>query len=172
MPRTRAAVSSCLASIALLAAVTGCDAPAEHGGPPDRAAGMGEKGPAGTAAEPQTLAGAKAAAVAVGKRSVAQDFGGSWDLFDATGKAAISRADYVAYATTCKLRGTPLEARDVRLDSPASAIVRYEVSGVGQALTLVYQGGHWRVQVTQEDLAIYRRGLEATIAGATSDERC
>jgi hypothetical protein len=174
MPRIRTVVTSCLTSIALLVVMAGCDAPSAHNdhGPPDRAAGMGEKGSAGKLAEPKTLAGARAAAVEVGQRTAAQDFGDLWDMFDATGKAAIGRADYVTYATTCRLGGIPLKVQNARLDSSTSATIRYQVMGSVQPRTFVYQDGQWRTQISPQDLATFRQGLQATIAKAKSEDRC
>lgn len=115
------------------------------------------------AAEPKTEDGAKAAAQNEFDAYSAGDWGGTWDLWTAEGKAAFSRDDYIALHNECKtITGLPMTIKNVRMEGDR-AIVRVERMSFLMSYTMRYQDNAWRFQPTVEDIVGYTKGRTALI---------
>src|SRR3954452_15526185 len=66
--------------------------------------------------EPKTIEGAKAAAQTVFDRFSGGDFAGAWDMYNAAGKSAITKADYVKLNETCSRKGLAIQLTSARMD--------------------------------------------------------
>lgn len=146
---------------------SGADTVATSGG---TAAGA----PAATAAaEPKTVEAAKVAAQAEFDAYAAGDWAGAWDLYNAAGQAAISRADYVRLHTECKvITGPAFVIKSARLEGTDKAVVNVSRLNVLFSYTMTYEGGHWRYQPDDDAMRDYARGVDATIASEKADGTC
>lgn len=108
--------------------------------------------------EPQDESGARAAAEEIAARFAAQDYTGTWDMFDAASQQVIPRDGYAEYGEVCDLGGLPLEVTNVRLEDESTAVVRVGVGGFESALTFVYEDGQWRQRASDETKAFFADG--------------
>lgn len=98
-----------------------------------------------TGDEPRTLAAATKAAQERDNRYRSGDYAGAWLLSSKQLHDAISQTDYVKYAQTCTtaLAKLPDTVSGVRMDGDDHAIVREEVMGFKNSITMVYEDGKW-----------------------------
>jgi len=123
-------------------------------------------------AEPKSEAGAKAAADLIDSRFAAQDWAGTWDLYDAAGQKAISRADFVRLKTACPgITGAPFVFKSIRAEGDAYVILR-ERGGFSFSDTFVYENGHWRKKVPSDALAEYATGVDKLIEARRAAGSC
>jgi hypothetical protein len=125
--------------------------------------------------EPTTLAAAEAAAKRALDLVQAQDWAGAWLMYTDQGKAAISQPDYVRLKTTCPQNGHiryPVVVDNGQLVAPNRASVQ---ATVGVRLTshmMDYQRGHWLIEPTHDELALYAEGVDNAIAQLTANAAC
>ncbi len=95
--------------------------------------------------EPRTLAAAAATAQERANRFSSGDYAGAWLLSSKRLQDAISQGDYVTFQQTCAsgLTRLPVTAIGVRMDGYDRAIVREEVMGFKNSITMVYEDGKW-----------------------------
>jgi hypothetical protein len=101
-----------------------------------------------TGNEPKTLEAATTAAQEVADRLTSGDFAGVWLMLSKQVRDNISQADYVTLQNACTKTGLPARVTGVRLDSPTTAIVRWNadvpgLSGFKVTKTMVYEDGKW-----------------------------
>ena len=124
--------------------------------------------------ESRTLAAAASAAQERANRFSSGDYAGAWLLSSKQLHDAISQGDYVTYQQACasKLTRLPRTVIGVRMDGDNRAIVREEVMGFKNSMTMVYEDGSW-VQAPS-DFWIQNAGKSAyqIIAESKSAGRC
>jgi hypothetical protein len=103
-------------------------------------------------------ASAEAFATEAAERVSAQDYAGSWALWDSASKKQVPQGAYVNYGETCDIGGVPVSVDSVRLDGAERAVVRFEAAGYKQARTLVFEDGSWALKATQDTLDLFRTG--------------
>jgi hypothetical protein len=124
-------------------------------------------------AEPETKAGARAAAANFYRLYSAGRFAASWDLLSPTAQRAIPRAVWISVHDGCPSAGSGT-ARVIKsvLVFGNAAIVTEAVAGVGSRLgkaedVFNYTHDHWRY--SPADLGIYHHGaVAADLAAATA----
>ena len=138
-----------------------------------------EEAPAGNAAaaasggpEPKTLEGAKAAAQTVFDRFAGGDFAGAWEMYTATGKQAITKADYIKLNETCARRGLAIELSSARMEGADKAIVIAQQMAATQSYLMVYEGQNWKLEPAKEGLALYKQGAVKAIADQKKAGTC
>lgn len=106
-------------------------------------------------------------------RFASGDYEGAWEMWSAADQKVISGAEYARYHEACTTSGMPLKVESVRLTGDGTtAVARVEVLGFKQSYRVVYEDGHWRWRMNDEDLDRYRRGADAAIAKAKKEGRC
>ncbi|WP_433199754.1 hypothetical protein ACQP00_27550 [Dactylosporangium sp. CS-047395] len=127
----------------------------------------------GLSAEPRTVEAARTALQHAIDRSAAGDAGGAWDLLSKRGQAAVSRADYIAYAQACPgIRGLTGEVTDVRLLTSDRAVGILKVLTFAVQMVAVYESGHWKWEPDAEQVERRSRPLAEQIAAAHADGSC
>lgn len=123
--------------------------------------------------DPRTVAAAKAA-VEAENRQLSGDYAGAWELYDAAGKAAISKDDFVRLQTACppKLHGQQARATEGRLEDPNTAVIRIEVAGQTTARTMRNEGGHWLTEPSDSAMADFRLGVDQAISKQKAAGNC
>lgn len=159
------------ASLALAACGTGNEPAAES-----TLTAKASAGPARAVPEPvqeKTEEAAKSAAQAEFDAYAAGDWKGAWDLWTTTAQTALPRDDYDRWHTTCDtLTGVVFEITNVRLDGDTTATVAWRRSIAAGTSTMRYEGGRWRYQPADDDMADYRLGVEALIEKEKEAGRC
>lgn len=168
----------CLAMLlAVLAVVTGCGGDGE---PEPLTTVSGAQGGTETPttvtspSEPQTVEAAKALAQAQVDAFAAGDYAGTWDMWSAEGKAAISREDYVRFNTECPspIEGVAIDVTSARLENPTTSVVIIKTVGVTASYNVVYQDGKWRWQPNPDGMAKFATGVDAMVANGRSNGQC
>ncbi len=167
--KTRAALISIFA--VALSAVAGCGGSSNKAQAPSPEAKPATQ-PTKPAAQPKTEDGAKSAAQNEFDAYAAGDWGGAWDLWTQEGKAAFSRADYIALHTECKKpTGLPMVIKNVRLEGD-SAIIRVELMTLLTTYTMRYENEAWKFQPDAEAMAGYAKGKTALVAESKQSGKC
>jgi hypothetical protein len=135
-------------------------------------------GPAAGPAEPETKAGARAAARYFYRLYSARKYSASWDLLTASARQAIPRATWISVHMACPLGGEARVAR--RITSVVvfgnAAIVTETIaadrSGLRKAADVFnFAHGHW--DYAPSNLGIYSHGsVHADVAAATAQGFC
>jgi hypothetical protein len=158
------------ATLAVLAAVTvlaaGCSSGPGHRQPAKPATNAPSN-------DPRTVAAAKVAVEAV-DRQLSGDYAGAWELYTASGKAAIGKDDFVRLQTACppKSRGQRAKAVQGRLEDPNTAVIRIEVAGSTAARTMRNEGGHWLIEPSDTAMADFKLGVDQAIAKQKAAGTC
>jgi hypothetical protein len=123
--------------------------------------------------DPRTVAAAKVAVEAV-NRQLSGDYAGAWELYTASGKAAISKDDFVRLQTACppKAKGQQAKALEGRLEDPNTAVIRLQVAGETAARTLRNEGGHWLIEPSDSAMADFKLGVDQAIAKEKAAGNC
>ncbi len=125
------------------------------------------------AAQPKTVAAVRAAANEEFESFASGDYGGSWDLWTAAGKKAISRADYEQLLKLCPDTGAGVafQIKKVKLAADGnSALVRVQrLAGIA-SFTFLDEGGEWRFQPLEVALTDYKLGSPKAIAAKARKE--
>jgi hypothetical protein len=123
--------------------------------------------------DPRTVAAAKAA-VEAEDRQLSGDYAGAWELYTASGKAAISKDDFVRLQTACppKLHGQQARATEGRLEDPNTAVIRIEVAGQTTARTMRNEGGHWLIEPSDSAMADFKLGVDQAISKQKAAGNC
>jgi hypothetical protein len=135
--------------------------------------------PAGNAAaaaaggpEPKTLDAAKAAAQTMFDRFSGGDFAGAWEMYDAKGKQAITKADYVKLNEACSRKGLAITLTSARMEGADKAVVIAKQLVAAQSYTMVYEGDGWKLEPAKEGLALYAQGATKAIAAQKKAGTC
>ena len=166
--RTARAAFALLASVTVLAMlVAGCST---H---PQRRQPQAAPTSHGPSNDPRTVAAAKVAVEAV-NRQLAGDYAGAWELYTASGKAAISKDDFVRLQTACppKSKGQQAKALEGRLEDPNTAVIRLEVGGATAARTMRNEGGKWLIEPSDSAMADFKLGVDQAIAKEKAAGNC
>jgi hypothetical protein len=116
------------------------------------------------AAQAKTVEAVTAAAQEAFDRYVAGDFAGTWQMYTAAGRAAVTQADYVRLSTACPgLQHTKVTIAKVRIEGD-KATVRIELGQMADSYILDYQGGQWLIEPSAFALAEYKQGIDKAIA--------
>ena len=119
------------------------------------------------AAQPLTKAAVKAVAAEEFDAYASADYAGTWDIWSAAGKKAISRQNYEKIFALCPMaaEGVPFTIKAVRLaPDKKSAVVRAQRLIALVSFRFVYEGGQWRFVPPASDLRDYRTKTPAQIA--------
>ncbi|ADG97508.1 conserved hypothetical protein [Segniliparus rotundus DSM 44985] len=164
MPRILAATML----LFLTSLLTSCDRSVSQGRPDSH-----QETPS-TAAVPQTLEAATAAAQEYADRRSANDLAGVWLLYDKEVRDVISQADYVRLNSTCRssMQDLPLKAVGVRLDDSQHAVVRVGTMGIQVTFNMVYEDGKWLVAATDELRAEIKKPVDQIIADRRASGKC
>lgn len=122
--------------------------------------------------EPKTLDGAKLAAQTVFDRFAGGDFAGAWDMYTATGKQAISKADYVELNQVCSRKGLAIQLTSARMDGPDRAVVIAKQLAAAQSYTMRYEATAWKLEPAPAGLALYQQGAVKAIAAQKKAGTC
>jgi hypothetical protein len=158
------------ALVAVAAAVvsfsTGCsdDADADAGKTTAAAAANGP--------QPKTLDAAKLAAQTLFDRFSGGDFAGAWEMYTATGKKAISQADYVKLNEACARKGLAITLTSARLEGADKAIVIAKQLVAAQSYTMIYEGDAWKLEPAPAGLKLYAQGAARAIAAQKKAGTC
>jgi hypothetical protein len=155
-----------LIAVATVSLTAACSAD-EDGAPAGDAAAAAPGGP-----QPQTIEAAKIAAQTVFDRFSGGDFAGAWDMYTATGKQAISEADYVRLNTACARKGLAIQLTSARMEGTDKAVVIAKQLVAAQSYTMVYEAGAWKLEPAREGLALYARGADHAIAAQKRAGTC
>lgn len=128
--------------------------------------------PAELVGEPQTLEAATAAAQERSDRYSSGDLAGAWMLSSRQLRDGISQTDYVTYIQTCKSPGLPVNVVGVRMNGNEQAIVREDVLGFKNSVTMVYEDGQWLRAPDAEFAASLGQPIAALIASEKAAGRC
>ena len=121
---------------------------------------------------PETLAAATAAAQANIDRFTSGDFAGVWEHMEQDVRDQITKDDFVTFYETCKKPGPPLSVTGVRLDPNDQAIVLMTVHGVQRSREMVYEGGRWNMQATDDFAEHLGEPVQQIIAEETAAGLC
>ena len=168
---------SVLTGLLLAAAFTaGCDSGSEAAQNPLSATDVATTTAVSTTplAEPQTVEAAKALAERQVEAFAAGDYAGTWDMWSAAGKAAISREEYTRIFTECRevAGGVPITVKTARLENPTTAVVTIDRLGFGATYTVLYEDGAWRWQPSADSMADFAKGADVIIAERRSRGSC
>jgi hypothetical protein len=152
-----------LVAVAALTVTTACSDDSDEQAGSSAAAG----GP-----EPKTLDGAKIAAQTVFDRFSGGDFGGAWDMYTATGKQAISKADYVKLNEACSRKGLSIQLSSARMEGTDKAVVIAKQLVAAQSYTMVYENDAWKLEPAKDGMALYAKGATAAIAAQKKAGTC
>jgi hypothetical protein len=158
-----AVVLAGLAGLTGLVVLAGCAGGGGPAGGPDGGSGSGSAAPANRAGAVRGPEAARATAQTEFGLLAGGDYGGAWDLWSDTAKAAIGRADFVALNTACPRRGVPVEVVTVRLLDDSDVDVDWKRGTQTGSARLVYAGGSWRYQPDQSTLDTYRSGVDSAV---------
>ena len=122
--------------------------------------------------EPKTLDGAKVAAQTMFDRFSGGDFAGAWEMYNAKGKQAISKADYVKLNEACSRKGLAIQLTSARMDGPDRAIVIAKQLVAAQSYTMVFENNTWKLEPAKEGLALYAQGATKAIAAQKKAGTC
>jgi hypothetical protein len=119
------------------------------------------------------VAAAKVAVEAV-NRQLSGDYAGAWELYTASGKAAISKDDFVRLQTACppKSHGQQARALEGRLEDPDTAVIRVEVAGATAARTMRNEGGNWLIEPSDSAMADFKLGVDQAVAKEKAAGNC
>jgi hypothetical protein len=159
-----------LATLTMIAAAAvgltaGCSSDDET--PAGNAAAAAPVGP-----EAKTLDGAKIAAQTMFDRFSGGDFAGAWEMYNAKGKQAITKADYVKLNEACSRKGLAITLTSARLDGADRAIVIAKQLVAAQSYTMVYEADGWKLEPAKEGLALYAQGATKAIAAQKKAGTC
>jgi hypothetical protein len=124
--------------------------------------------------DPRTLAAAAAAAQERANRFSSGDYAGAWLLSSRRMQDAVSQDDYVNFQRTCANRASrlPVTAIGVRMDGSDRAIVREEVMGIKNSITMVYENGKWVMSPTDFWVQNAGRSARQLIDMERAEGRC
>jgi hypothetical protein len=111
-----------------------------------------------TSAPTPSKAAAEKFAKEAAARVSAQDYAGSWELWDSASKKQVSLDAYVKYGEACDIGGVPVSVDSVRMEGDNKATIRFEAAGFTQARTLIFENGAWSLKTTQDTLDLFSGG--------------
>lgn len=124
------------------------------------------------AGEAKTETAARAAAQVVADRFASGDWAGAWDMFGTASQKVITRAGYVKIHTDCHFAvGVPFTIKALRAEGDGY-VVQYDRAGAILSYPLLFEQGHWRLQLTESDLALYAQGPDKVIAARKAEGSC
>jgi hypothetical protein len=121
---------------------------------------------------PETLAAATAAAQANIDHFTAGQFADVWEHMEQDVRDGITQDDFVTFYKTCKKPGPPISVTGVRLAPGDEAIVAMKINGVEKSRIMVYEGGAWNMQATDDFASHLGEPLTQIIAEETAAGLC
>lgn len=100
-------------------------------------------------------------------------WGAAWDLWTASARRAVSRADFVRIDSACRpWLGQPFTIAEVSWPNTGHLTVKWEHAGTSGTSAVVDQDGAWRFQPDPATLAVYSSGVTAALAALHKQQAC
>jgi hypothetical protein len=162
-----------LGTAAALTATTGCFASAKTGTAPSADATSTAALQAPSTVQPTGLEVAKGIAEAELGMMAGGDWSGAWELWTATAKQAMSKADFIALNKACPSKlGVLYEIQDVKPVTGLTVTVTWKHADTNGSGTMKYESGSWHYEADAKQLADYRLGTQALIAKRKAAKTC